>query len=322
MRSEADRLIRSIREFNRFYTGIIGLLDRPVPGGDISPADARVLLEIGGREGGPQGECTAANLSGELRMDPGYLSRILGRLEGGGMVDRRRSGRDGRCTLLGLTEKGREVLESLNRAADRRVERMTGHLSAGEQALLSGSMHAIRELLDPGGERSLRREDVTVRWDLRPGDVGSVIHLHGAVYAEEFGYNLEFEGYVADTFREFARIYRPGKDRLWVVELGGSIVGSLAVLGRPAREAQLRWFLLHPSCRGLGLGRELLHSALRFCRERGYRRAYLLTTSDQRKASAMYARAGFRKTEEKPTRMWGKELVEERWELVLGDAGG
>ncbi|MFW6181955.1 MAG: GNAT family N-acetyltransferase [Spirochaetota bacterium] len=173
---------------------------------------------------------------------------------------------------------------------------------------------------DPGSIRGISREKLTVRWDLRPGDVGSVISLHGAVYAEEFGYNLEFEGYVADTFREFTRIYHPGKDRLWLVELGGWTVGSIAALGRSPGEAQLRWFLLHPACRGLGLGGEMLRRALRFCRERRYRRVYLLTTSDQRKASAMYARAGFRKTEQKPARMWGKELVEERWELDLSDA--
>ncbi len=156
-----------------------------------------------------------------------------------------------------------------------------------------------------------------IRDDLKPGDMGYLIYLHGILYAKEFRYNHEFEGYVAQTFYEFSTLYHPSKDRLFLAESQDKILGSIAILGRTDNLCQLRWFLVHPDARGRGLGRTLLNKALTFAQEQGYQKVHLSTTQDQTLASAIYQKAGFALVEEKPVRMWGFDLVEQRYELVL-----
>jgi GNAT superfamily N-acetyltransferase len=156
---------------------------------------------------------------------------------------------------------------------------------------------------------------VLIRHDLRPGDMGRVIALHGMLYAEEYGFDHGFEAYVAETVAEFGRLARPGLDRLWAAERAGQLVGSIAIVGREDGAAQLRWFLVHPDARGSGLGRRLLHEALTFCRAAGYRSVYLWTVTGLEAAARLYVAAGFRKTETKPpATLWGVDLAEERYD--------
>ena len=160
--------------------------------------------------------------------------------------------------------------------------------------------------------------DVTVRHDLRPGDLGRVTALHGERYAAEFGFDHGFEAYVAETLAEFGKQYRPGRDRLWLAEQGERLVGSVAILGREQDAAQLRWFLVHPGARGRGLGRRLLDESLAFCRAAGYCSVYLWTVDVCADAARLYLAAGFRKTEAlPPAALWGATLSEERYDLAL-----
>jgi GNAT superfamily N-acetyltransferase len=159
---------------------------------------------------------------------------------------------------------------------------------------------------------------VTVRHDLRPGDMGRVIALHGVLYAEEYGFDHGFEAYVAETVAEFGHLARPDRDRLWLAERDGRLVGSIAIVGREHGAAQLRWFLVGPEARGHGLGRRLVGEALAFCRTAGYRSVYLWTVTGLDAAARLYLAAGFRKTETKPpATLWGVSLAEERYDLEL-----
>ena len=125
-------------------------------------------------------------------------------------------------------------------------------------------------------ERSEKREGpVRLRSDLNPGDVGGIVHLHGVVYAQEYGWDSTFEGYVAEGLARFALSHNPRDDCLWIAEANEEIVGSIGVVGHSAREAQLRWFLVHPARRGRGLGHRLLNEALEFCRERRFGSVFL-----------------------------------------------
>jgi ribosomal protein S18 acetylase RimI-like enzyme len=159
--------------------------------------------------------------------------------------------------------------------------------------------------------------DPHIRAGLQPGDIGCVITLHGLLYAEEYGFDTTFDGYVASGMGEFAQTYDPQKDCLWVAELDGEIVGSIAIVGQPDGIARLRWFLVHPRARGYGLGRKLLDRALAFCRERGFNAVFLWTLDNLDAAIHLYRSAGFRPTEEKTHSIWGHTLTEVRYDLHL-----
>ena len=156
-----------------------------------------------------------------------------------------------------------------------------------------------------------------IRNHIKPGDIGRLTALHGVLYSKEYGFDGTFEAYVARGLAEFAHSFRADRDRIWLAETRGRIIGSIAIVGHPRGDAQLRWYLVHPDNRGRGLGERLLKGALRFCKGHGYRTVFLWTTSELTDAGRLYARFGFIKTAEKTHRIWGKRVTEERYDLRL-----
>ena len=310
MNSMHTPLIRSIRKFNRFYTNILGLLDKHMLDSEFSLAEARVLYEIGHRE-----NCTSKKLIQELSIDSGYLSRIIKRFEKYGMTSRIQSTEDGRLYYLFLTDKGKETLSKLNELSDRNISEMIAGLREEDQEKLVEVMQVIENMLSK--KDVLAKKEVSLRNELRPGDVGQLIYLHGWIYAKECGYNHMFEGYVCKTFYDFFQNFNPGKDRFWFAEANGKIIGAIAIAGHSEVRAQLRWFILHPAFRGMGLGNRLLNEAIQYCREKGYKNVFLETTQDQKTAIKMYRKAGFRKVKEFENHAWGKSLIEQNYELNL-----
>jgi len=159
--------------------------------------------------------------------------------------------------------------------------------------------------------------DVDVRTDLRPGDIGAIVQMHGALYGSEHGFGVQFDAYVALGLHEFYAAYDPDRDRVWICEHGGGMIASMLVMHRGSDTAQLRYFLIRPEYRGIGLGRCLMDLGMRFVRERGYRSVYLWTVDELPVASALYRKYGFTLTEEKPSTAFGKPLREQRYDLVL-----
>lgn len=159
---------------------------------------------------------------------------------------------------------------------------------------------------------------VTLRCELWPGDLGRLTELHGLLYAEEYGFDNRFEAYVAGSLGEIVQRTTPARDRLWLAEAAGRLVGSVGILGRENDEAQLRWFLVHPDARRRGLGGRLLREALDFSRAAGFRSVYLWTVSPLADAARLYTGAGFHLTEETPEAApWGVRLREQRYDLEL-----
>jgi len=158
-----------------------------------------------------------------------------------------------------------------------------------------------------------------LRYHVKSGDIGYLIYLHGIVYAKEYGYDRTFEAYVADGLAEFIQSFSPHRDRIWLAETNGQIIGSIAIVGQSKLEAQLRWFLVRPEYRGLGIGKNLLKEALHFCRECRYRTVFLWTTSELGAAHHLYTSFGFKRTEKKTHQIWGKTITEERYDLHLSN---
>ncbi len=158
---------------------------------------------------------------------------------------------------------------------------------------------------------------VTIRTTLLPGDLEKVIALHRTVYAEEYGYGTGFETHVIEGIHEFNEQYDVQRDRVWVCEAAGEIVGFLLLMHRGAETAQLRYFILDPAYRGKGIGGQLMVLFKAFMKEAGYTHAYLWTTSELRAAASLYGKHGFRLTEEKATSSFGKGVMEQRYDMFL-----
>ena len=164
--------------------------------------------------------------------------------------------------------------------------------------------------------KAISLDDISIRTELRPGDIGYAIYLHGRLYAQEYGYGVQFESYVAKGLCEFYDKYDPEKSRVWVCEHHNRIIGFLLLMDR-GKAAQLRYFLIEPEYRGMGLGTRLLNLYMDFMRARDYKESYLWTTHELSTAAALYKRLGFRLTEEKESTAFGKPLREQRYDLVL-----
>ena len=158
--------------------------------------------------------------------------------------------------------------------------------------------------------------DVSIRTELRPGDIGYVTYLHGSLYHREYNYGLRFESYVAKGLSEFCEKYTPERNRIWACDHNDRMIGFLLLMDR-GHAAQLRYFLIAPEYRGIGLGSKLMNLYMSFLHGCGYKESYLWTTHELSTAAFLYKRHGFQLTEEKDSTAFGKPLKEQRYDLVV-----
>ncbi len=159
--------------------------------------------------------------------------------------------------------------------------------------------------------------DISIRTDLQPGDIGYVIFMHGHLYKKEFDYGLQFEQYVASGLIEFYNQFDPEKDKVWICEHQNKIIGFMLLMHRPDNAAQLRYFILEQPYRGIGLGKKLMNLFMQHLKSKAFKYAYLLTTQEQEAAIALYKKHGFTLTEKRSAAIFGKPLNEEKYELQL-----
>jgi len=307
---QLEQRVEAARRFNRFYTRHIGVLREGAYKSPFSLTEVRVLYELANRD-----QPTATALGRELGLDPGYLSRILRGFERRGLVLKTRSAADGRQSHLSLTAQGRKVFAPLNARSHAEVAAMLGGLSPAAQARVVGAMQTIERMLGDSAE-----PPPPVSYLLRPpqpGDLGWVVHRHGAVYAQEYGYDEQFEALVAEIAAHFVQRHDPKRERCWIAEQDGEVVGSVFLVERSKTVAQLRLLLVEPQARGSGLGTRLVDECVRFARQAGYRKITLWTQSELRAARRLYEAAGFRVVRRERNHSFGKNLVSETWELDL-----
>ncbi len=303
--------IHEIRAFNRYYTNLIGALDYGkhlyTP---YTLTESRVLYELAHSP-----RTDAADLRVELSLDAGYLSRLLGRFERDGLVERAPSEVDTRRQRITLTGRGREAAALLDERSRQAVGALLDGVSAEERERLVEAMRTVRALLGKGrgghGEEPVLREP-------GPGELGWIVQRHGALYAAEFGWNADFEGLVARIVADFAADHDPHLERAWIAAVDGQPVGSVMCVRDDApATARLRLLLVDPEVRGRGLGDLLVRTVVDFAREVGYRELVLWTNDVLAGARRIYQRAGFTLVAEKPHRSYGVDLVGQDWRLPL-----
>ncbi|HEV3477149.1 MAG TPA: bifunctional helix-turn-helix transcriptional regulator/GNAT family N-acetyltransferase [Rubrobacteraceae bacterium] len=307
-KAELETKIEAVRRFNRFFTRRIGVLREGLLHTPYSLTEARILFEIARGE-----EVSASGLSRELGLDPGYLSRILARLERGGLVDRVRSETDGRRRILSLTSEGEEAFSMLDERSREEVVEMLEGLSEGDQRRLLEAMQTIEGILEKGFKFS---EPFVLR-PPEPGDMGWVVQRHGLLYAQEYGWDERFEALVARIVADFVDDYDPARERCWIAEIGGERVGCVFLVRASDTVAKLRLLLVEPRARGLGLGTRLVEECIRFARRTGYKTLTLWTNSVLDAARHIYEKQGFELVEEEGHHSFGQDLVGQNWELTL-----
>lgn len=305
---DVDARAKAVRRFNRFYTRQIGVLREGLLHSPFSLAEVRVLYELAHRE-----NLTAKQLGGELGLDPGYLSRLIGDFERRRLVTRTASPNDARQRHLVLTAAGRRAFAPLDRRAHDEVVQMVGGLAPSEQARLVAAMRTIEGLLSPPPSAP---RGFLIR-PPRAGDLGWVVQAHGSLYAAEHGYDQTFEALVADIVAGYVRKFDPKRDGCWIAERDGEAVGAVFVVRKSKSIAKLRLFIVDPSARGLGIGTMLVSTCIRFARQAGYRSMTLWTQADLLAARQIYERAGFHRTTAEAHHSFGQDLVGETWELQL-----
>jgi DNA-binding MarR family transcriptional regulator/predicted N-acetyltransferase YhbS len=303
-----DDRIDAIRRFNRLYTRRIGVLRDHYLESPFTLTESRVLYELAHRDG-----VTAAELGRDLGLDAGYLSRLLRASVRRGLIERTPSLTDRRRVQLGLTAKGRSAFADLDARSRRETGLLVSRFGESAQRRLVEAMATIAAVLDPAPANS-------TAWLLRlprPGDFGWIVHRHGALYAQEYGWDERFEGLVAGIVADFIREVDPRRERCWVAERDGEVVGSVFLVRKTVTVAKLRLLYVEPSARGLGIGRRLVDECVRFARAAGYRRITLWTQSILTAARTIYQHAGFELVKQEQHHSFGHDLVGETWELAL-----
>lgn len=329
MLDERKALVAEIRRFNRFYTRTVGLLDETLTQSAFTLTEARVLFELGhlnrpaaseaaGERGflakafhlemGP----TASDIARQLRVDAAYLTRILRKFASGGLTETRTDPADKRRRILSLTARGEAALSELQAAADRDTARLIENLPDHRLRELGGALCKVGELLGDACESS----EVTLR-PHRVGDVGWVVERQARLYAEEYGWNIEFEAMLAEIGADFIRNFVPGRDFCWIAERGEEPVGAVFLVHQDDEVAKLRLLHVEASARGLGIGKRLVAECVNQARACGYSRLVLWTNDVLVAARAIYERAGFRLVSQQPHRSFGKDLTGQTWELDL-----
>ncbi len=300
--------VAAIRDFNRFYTQQIGLLEEGLLESEFSLTEARVLYELAHHDG-----LTATDVGRDLGLDAGYLSRLLKKFEARGFLTRSPSSEDARQANLTLTSAGREAFEPLNKASYDEIAALLTPMSCKRRGKLIAAMTSIQRQL---GNTPQAKAPFILR-SLKSGDIGWIVYRQGVLYQQEYGWDETFEALVAEIMAAFVKTNDPKCERCWIAERAGEVVGSVIVVRESDDVAKLRLLYVEPSARGLGIGQQLVDECIRFARAKGYKTLTLWTNDVLVSARRIYQAAGFKLVAEEIHYSFGKKLTGQNWDLEL-----
>ncbi|MDI1227072.1 MAG: bifunctional helix-turn-helix transcriptional regulator/GNAT family N-acetyltransferase [bacterium] len=307
-----EQRVDAIRRFNRMYMHRIGILEERVFDSAFTVAELRVLTVLS------LGEATTASaLARDLKMDNGYLSRILTSFEKQGLVEKERSKEDARQYKLTLSKKGQTAADDVNAVANKIMMNIVAPLPVEDQLRLVSAMSTIDRIVNQPGRFE---KQVMAPFTIRPhrlGDMGRIIHSCAVQFAADYGWNYEFEAELATLAGDFIRKYNPATDRCWIAEINGLLVGSVFLRAVNDNTAEAVLPYVTPEARGMGIGRHLLESAKVFAKDAGYKKILLRTESVVDFAGTMLKQAGLSLVRETPHHRFGRESVGQDWELIL-----
>jgi len=305
METNIDKIL-AVRHFNRFYTQHFSLLGRRMLNSAYSLIEARLLWELSART-----SANATEIATDLKLDPGYLSRILKKFESDGLVKREQCPKDGRSMKLAITEHG--LIEAAH-MADRANDDVANKLSKLSEKEL-GDIVAAMQLIETTLHPTSPPQTAAIIRSHRPGDIGWVIQAHGAFYEDELGFNEYFEAMVARIAADFIGSYDRKTEHCWIAELGGKNVGSIFLVRDTQTTAKLRLLYVDAEARGLGLGKQLVAECLNFAKAAGYKRVELWTNAILTTARHIYEQAGFHLISEDVHIDFGDPQVGQNWVL-------
>jgi DNA-binding MarR family transcriptional regulator/GNAT superfamily N-acetyltransferase len=300
--------IAAMRRFARFFTRRLKVIEPKHLHTSFSLPEARIVYELAQRA-----PLTPGQLVADLDIDAGQLSRLLRGLQQRQVISRKTAEQDKRQFDIALTPKGRKAFAELNARTDQHVEGQLKALDAATRSRVIGAMARIEREL---GTAPARRALPMLRTH-RVGDIGWIISRHGALYAEEYGWDISFEQLVAEIAAQFLKAHDDKRERCWIAEVDGEPVGTVMLVKGSDTVAKLRLLIVEPSARGLGIGRALTNECIRFAREAGYTEMTLWTQSILVAARNIYRAAGFQLVKSEPHHSFGHDLVGETWERAL-----
>lgn len=305
IRQEQD--VAALRGFNRIYTSRLGLLDAHLDDSPFTLSEARILYELANRP-----DPTAAEIARALRLDPAQMSRTIKRFANRGLVATRDDPSHGRHQLLSLTEQGRAAFAALENNTRHAIGALLDGLPPFRRAaMLSAARSITRIFQDEAPPQPMLR-------GLEPGDLGMVIARQAILYAEEYGWNSDYEALVARILADFHQSFDPTRDVAWIAEMDGRIAGSIFLVhGDEPDVGKLRLLYVERDARGAGVGRMLVAACVDRARAVGYKRLDLWTNSVLAAARRIYERAGFVLVDETPHHSFGKDLIGQIWSLAL-----
>lgn len=310
MAAQHDRDVAALRAFNRIYTSRLGLLNAHLDKSPFTLSEARLLYELANRT-----DPTAAEISRALRLDRAQISRTIRRFADRGLVEMREDPAHGRHQLLSLSGAGRSVFATLEDKTRKAIGGLLEALAPHRRTRLLEAAETITRVFSDDPVTAVLR-------DLRPGDLGLVIARQTIVYAQEYGWNADYEALAARILAEFHAQFDPARDAAWIADIDDRMAGSIFLVRGDVPEAgKLRLLYVEPDSRGRGVGKMLVAACIERARELGYKRLDLWTNSVLTAARRIYEQAGFTLVDAAPHRSFGHDLVGQTWSLALDDSG-